>query len=167
MNYKKNGAVLLALILTLMLIATVVTAPGLLQQSLRSAEEKGKEYHHSSCQVSAGCQLDYPDGSIKLVIKPYTMPVLQPLQVDVLVHGAKPEAVSLEFVGRDMPMGLMPYSLSPQQNSAGRWGNDQWRYQDTAMITFCPVDRNMVWLAKVVVEFDQLIRIMVFELENQ
>ena len=162
MNYKKYGAVLLALVLTLILIATLVTAPGLLQQSLRSAEEKAREYHHSSCQVSAGCQLDYPDGSIKLVIKPYTMPVLQPLQVDVLVHGAEPEAVSLEFVGRDMPMGLMPYSLSLQNRSTGRR-----HYQGVAMITFCPVDRNMVWLAKVAIEFDQLIRIMVFELENQ
>ncbi|UYM15256.1 hypothetical protein [Endozoicomonas euniceicola] len=164
MNYKQYGGVLLVLIF----IVVLVVLPGLLKQpSLRSSEDKPREYYYSNCRVSEGCLLGFEDGSVNLVIKPYTMPVLQPLQVNVLVDGAKPVSVNLEFVGRDMPMGLMPYHLSLQQGSVDQHPVDQWHFEGSAMITLCPADRNMIWLAKVVVEFDQLTKIMVFELENK
>ncbi|WP_145912519.1 hypothetical protein [Endozoicomonas montiporae] len=159
MNYKQYGCALLVLAS----MAALVVVPGLLQQrTLLSSEDKAREFHRTFCRVSAGCRLDIHDGTIELFIEPYTMPVLQPLQIDVKIVGVKPESVSMEFIGRDMAMGLMPHNLELLEHSTNFWF-----YRGEAMITFCPVDRNMVWLARVVVESDQLIRTMVFELENQ
>lgn len=157
MNYKQcMGALLIAMVLIAILVVSRQ-----LQQLLHSPVDKACEYHRLSCRVSEGCQLQQSVSGVSLAIKPYTMPLLQPLQVDVVVSGMKPESVSLEFVGRDMPMGLTPYNLSLQRAT-----DDEWHYQGVAMITFCPVNRNMVWLAELVIESDKLIKTIVFELEK-
>ena len=158
MNYKQC----MGMLLVAMVLLAILVVPRQLQQLLHSPVDKTREYHQLNCRVSEGCQLRQSVSGVTLVIKPYTMPLLQPLQVDVVVTGIEPESVSLEFVGRDMPMGLAPHSLSLHRSA-----NDEWHYQGVAMVTFCPVDRNMVWLVELIIESDRLIKTIVFELENQ
>lgn len=159
MNYKQYAGCVLVLGCLLILLCL----PVLLQkQAFHSSDNKRLKRYQSLCKVSEGCEKTFVGGSISLIISPYYMPVMQPLQIDVVVRGEQPQAVSLEFIGRDMPMGLMPYDLPMVPSNKG-----EFLYQGTAMITFCPVDRHMIWLAQLVIESKTAIKTIVFELEDK
>ncbi len=96
-----------------------------------------------------------------LNILPASMPTGQPLAIRAEVSGLAAEKVSMEFVGRDMPMGLMPFNL---QKQSGHFADTD-LYTGTGNITFCTTDRNMVWIARLKMETREAVYNVLFELD--
>ncbi len=116
----------------------------------------------SYCNTFKGCQTRVGDGSITLSILPASMPTGQPLDIKAEVSGLAAEKVSMEFVGRDMPMGLMPFNLEKQSGHFS--GTDL--YTGTGSITFCTTDSKMVWVARLKIETREAVHTIFFELDN-
>ncbi|MGO0306304.1 hypothetical protein ACTL6P_06760 [Endozoicomonas acroporae] len=113
------------------------------------------------CNTYKGCQSRVGNGSIMLNILPASMPTGQPLAIRAEVSGLAAEKVSMEFVGRDMPMGLMPFNL---QKQSGHFADTD-LYTGTGNITFCTTDRNMVWIARLKMETREAVYNVLFELD--
>ncbi|EWG98072.1 hypothetical protein [Halomonas sp. BC04] len=96
------------------------------------------EFHRSSCQVMLGdarylsLAADAPGGIRALELLPLT----------VTLEGVEATAVHVDFVGRDMDMGLHRFPLEAQDNG---------RYEGVAQVPIC-TEATMAWLAQVVVE---------------
>ncbi|WP_160171780.1 hypothetical protein [Endozoicomonas elysicola] len=116
----------------------------------------------SYCNTFKGCQTRVGEGSITLSILPASMPTGQPLDIRTDISGLNAEKVSMEFVGRDMPMGLMPFNLQKQSGHAS--GTDL--YTGTDSITFCTTDSKMVWVARLKIETREAVHTILFELDN-
>ncbi|WP_257293915.1 hypothetical protein [Endozoicomonas sp. YOMI1] len=113
------------------------------------------------CNTFKGCQTRVGDGSITLNILPASMPTGQPLAIRAEVSGLAAEKFSMEFVGRDMPMGLMPFNLQKQSGHSS--GTDL--YTGTGSITFCTTDSKMVWIARLKIETREAVHTVLFELD--
>lgn len=127
-----------------------------------SSTDKAEQQVFSYCDTAAGCRVQLDDGVATLSIHPTSLPVGQPLQVDVNLSGMAARKVTMEFIGRDMPMGLMPFTLSPQGNNGATGGH----YSGTGRVDFCTTDPDMAWLARLKIETHQTIKIIVFELDT-
>ena len=114
------------------------------------------------CNTFKGCQTRVGDGSITLNILPASMPMGQPLAIRAEVSGLAAEKVSMEFVGRDMPMGLMPFNLQKQSG----YSADTDLYTGTGSITFCTTDSKMVWVARLKMETREAVYNVLFELDH-
>ncbi|RDB42203.1 hypothetical protein DU490_14435 [Halomonas sp. DQ26W] len=96
------------------------------------------ELHRSSCQALLGnsrrlsLAADAPRGIRALDLLPLT----------VTLEGVEATAVHVDFVGRDMDMGLHRFPLDAQDNG---------RYEGMAQVPIC-TESTMPWLANVVVE---------------
>lgn len=96
------------------------------------------ELHRSSCQAMLGgarrlsLAADAPNGIRALELLPLT----------VTLEGVEATAVHVDFVGRDMDMGLHRFPLEAQ---------DDGRYEGLAQVPIC-TEATMPWLANVVVE---------------
>ncbi|MFK0573338.1 hypothetical protein [Endozoicomonas sp.] len=116
----------------------------------------------SYCNIIKGCQSRVGEGLVSLNILPSTMPTGQPLDITVELSGLIAEKVTMEFVGRNMPMGLMPFSLKKQSGQSS--GPE--RYTGTGSITFCTADTKMVWVARAKIETREAIHRVLFELDT-
>ena len=103
--------------------------------------------YYQKCSVAKGCRIDEGDVSVIFRVSPVSLPVLQPLKLEVVLKGIKAENVSVEFVGRDMPMGLMPVRLERQWNAALVE-----RYKGVGSISFCTTDNSMIWIARILIK---------------
>jgi len=81
-------------------------------------------------------------GQISLQIEPANLPVMQSLMLTVKVPVKTVDAVSLQFVGQDMDMGLQPVTLTRNPEVSGLW-------QGEGAISLCTVNPDMSWLARV------------------
>ena len=81
-------------------------------------------------------------GTIALALTPRDIPLLKPLQVEVLVEGIEADAASVDFKGVDMNMGFN----RPQLTAVGPG-----RFTGTAVLPVC-VRNAMEWQATVLVE---------------
>lgn len=115
----------------------------------------------SYCDVAATCSTRLQDAKVDLSIEPASMPVLRPLDMVVTLSGVKAERVTLEFAGRDMPMGLDAIPLTRNGHGA-----DYERYTGTGSISFCSADREMVWLARINITTRTEVQTIVFELDT-
>ena len=97
-----------------------------------------------------------------LNVQPATMPTGQPLNIAADLSGFAVEKVTMEFIGRDMPMGLMPFNLKKQSGQVSGSG----RYTGTGTITFCTSDSKMVWIARLKIETRDAIHTVLFELDT-
>jgi hypothetical protein len=96
------------------------------------------ELHHSSCKAMLG-------GSRELSLAadaPGGIRALDLLPLTVTLEGVEATAVHVDFVGRDMDMGLHRFPLEAQDNG---------RYEGLAQVPIC-TEATMSWLARVVVE---------------
>ena len=114
--------------------------------------------YYKLCNLSEGCNLSIGVGLVKFKVFPASLPVLQNLQLDVMLEGFDAEHVSVEFIGRDMPMGLMPVSLQ----KAG-WLSQH--FTGVGCISFCTTDSNMVWIARLTIKTVTNIHRVDFELQ--
>ena len=84
-------------------------------------------------------------GQVSLQISPSTLPVMQPLALAVQLpekEVKEVDAVSVQFVGRDMDMGLQPVRLSRESGTDTLW-------RGNGVISLCTVNADMAWLARV------------------
>ena len=58
-------------------------------------------------------------GQVSLQIEPADLPVMKPLMLTIKVPVNAVEAVSLQFVGQDMDMGLQPVTLTRNPEASG------------------------------------------------
>lgn len=145
--------------ISLVLIAVLVFIP----RYFKSESETGLtgQSFHKRCLVAEGCRLTAADSEIELRIKPSDLPKLEPLDVEVLLRGLSADRVTMEFFGRDMPMGLAPFPLYKQSSFFGPSV-----FSGVGNLTFCTVDKDMIWLARLVIESGSEVTTVVFELET-
>ena len=115
----------------------------------------------SYCDVSMGCSVHFNGTTVELKIAPDSMPVMQLLDLAVVITGLKASDIAVQFTGRDMPMGLEPVGMRQVGSLA-----DSQRYQGTGMISFCSIDQKMVWLAQVHITTKTATQTVVFELDT-
>ena len=120
---------LLKLLIIVTLATIVVALWYLVDYYLRSNTEDITWYppqvpcdlHRSACQADLGLHAD-----LRLSLGKELQP-LQPLEIDVHLHGIEAEQVVVEFVGRNMDMGLNRYVLDDLGNGhfrgRGQFGN--------------------------------------------
>ncbi|WP_062268622.1 hypothetical protein [Endozoicomonas arenosclerae] len=149
---------------SLVLIGALVFLPGYFSKlKSKSESEAGlaRQSYQEICQVAEGCRLMTDSGQIDLNIKPASLPKLEPLDIEVRLEGMSADKVTMEFLGRDMPMGLAPFPLYKQSSFLGPSV-----YSGVGNLTFCTVDKNMTWMARLVIESDSVVTTVVFELES-
>ncbi|WP_426416047.1 hypothetical protein [Aestuariirhabdus sp. LZHN29] len=94
----------------------------------------------SDCALGAPCHTELPGlGAVQLSIQPPTLPHDQPLEVSVQAPAAVREA-SVQFIGKEMYMGLQPVPLIPDDTN---------HYRTSTRISYCTVDSAMRWQAEV------------------
>ena len=127
--------------LILIAIALLLNLPGILRQI--NGEQAVGQYdcldREREC-LAASTSF----GLIALSIEPVSLPAMQPLSLTVNVPDRRVEFVKLQFVGRDMNMGLQPVTLIQNADNPDLW-------QGEGVISLCTVDADMVWLARVTV----------------
>ena len=163
MNIKKQQGVKILALLVIMAIGLLSLSQlvGILSEhSNKQRDVKPSSVVISHCDLTASCQARTPEGVVDLTINPASLPVLQPLALAVTLTGIEAQQVTLEFVGRDMPMGLEPIIL---QRSGSKAGSE--RYIGTGGISFCTVDKEMVWLARIHITTKEEVKAVIFELE--
>ncbi len=80
-------------------------------------------------------------GPVFLQIEPASLPAMQSLSLTATLPIKNVDAVSVQFVGRDMDMGLQPVMLARDSESDIRWRGE-------GVISLCTVNSAMVWLAR-------------------
>ncbi len=96
-----------------------------------------------ACELQSGpCLATALNGkSVELSIAPDGIPLLQPLELVVKLHGIEASAVEVVFSGVDVDMGRLTYPLTTQD---GR------RFDGGASLSVC-TQRRMIWKALVVI----------------
>ncbi len=96
------------------------------------------------CNVRDGpCSLRFASGGeVTFSVRPRGIPVLEPLDLDVILKHLDPLGVEVDFSGLDMNMGYNRVSLEP--SSPGR-------YAGQGMLPVC-VRNRMAWEAKVMLK---------------
>ncbi|KEQ19804.1 hypothetical protein [Endozoicomonas numazuensis] len=144
---------------SLVLMAALVFLPSYFKS--KSETELAQQSYQKKCLVAEGCRLMTGDRHIELNIKPSSLPKLEPLDIEVRLEGVPADKVTMEFFGRDMPMGLAPFPLYKQPSLLGPS-----IYSGIGNLAFCTVDKKMTWLARLVIESDSVVTTVVFELES-
>ena len=95
------------------------------------------------CDLRQGpCTGALPNGAtVRFGLEPRTIPLLEPLAIDVRVGGMRALGVQVDFAGVDMNMGYNRPSLSPEGEG---------RYVGKAVLPVC-VRYRMDWEARVLV----------------
>lgn len=98
------------------------------------------------CDLHSGsCELKIPGGgSVRFEVTPKSIPLLEPLTLDVAVTGIDVDSVEVDFAGVSMNMGFNRTRL--QAAEVGR-------YSGSIILPVC-VRNRMDWEAKVMVETD-------------
>ena len=118
-----------------------------------------KQYYQI-CSLAEGCVLDTGKARVLFNVLPASLPALEALELDVVLEGINAEQVSVEFMGRDMPMGLMPVILKREG-----YGWLSQHYTGVGSISFCASDRQMVWVARLSIKTAVGLQTVAFELQ--
>lgn len=96
------------------------------------------------CDLHQGvCSVSVPDlGTVSLSIEPRPIPVIKPLHVTVQTDGFAANAVTVDFNGVNMNMGINRYAMIKQGEN---------RFEGDSMLPVC-VRNRMAWQADVQVE---------------
>lgn len=147
------------MLLAVSALAGLVAAPKVLRS--QPAEELEQLSFQQHCKVPDGCRAELDEGLVTLRILPGDLPPLQGLDIELSLDGVVAEKVTMEFVGRDMSMSLMPFPLFEQKTPS-----TPAMYRGTGSISVCTSDKNMVWLARLIISSESAVRTVVFELET-
>ena len=123
-----------------------------------SAEIKTVENFKAECDLRRECRIESSEGVIVLDIVPDNLPVMKPLEIALTLEGLEAERVSMQFQGRDMAMNLAPFQLFPQDSGHV--------YGGTGYISYCTIEKDMVWLAKLEIEAEESLITVIFELKG-
>lgn len=139
MSKNKSVAILWVFVVALTLVVASVAAYKI--WPMLNPEIAETAILDPECDLRAGpCTVEFNDGrSVRFAIAPDDIPVVQPLEFDVLTSGIDASSVEVDFQGVDMNMG---YNRS-QLKSEG-----EGRFSGTGMLPVC-VRYAMEWEAKV------------------
>jgi hypothetical protein len=100
-----------------------------------------------SCDLHTGpCTSRVGDnGSVNLSITPKEIPLVKPLEFEVLVQDLTATNVEINFVGVDMNMGFNRFKLSQEQDG---------KFTGGGMLPVCVLD-SMLWEAQVLLTTEQ------------
>lgn len=136
---------LLRLLVLLTLGAVTIALWYLTSYLLRDMGQVRRYPESQGCQLSAGpCMAELGDQrqlTLDLGVRG-EIRALQRMPLEVSLQGVKAERVMVDFVGRDMDMGLHRYPLSLEADG---------RYRGEAQIPIC-TETVMPWRARVVIE---------------
>lgn len=149
----------IGIVVVMLVLAAVVILPK--QLTPGSESQPSQQSYRALCTVSQGCQVDTDLGGVRLAIQPAEMTPMEPLAIELNLEGFSADRVKMEFIGRDMPMGMPSFYLT-REGSSG----DIDVFRGEGSITFCTTDENMVWMARLVIETKSEITTVVFELES-
>ena len=155
------------ILLVVMALAVLLLAPNSLERlflkKLRSNDlgKQEQQSYQALCKVPDGCRLKLSEGVVSLRIAPGDLPALQPLDIKVELEGFSAQQVSMEFIGKDMPMGLWPF---PLEREGGLFAAEH--FTGEGSISLCTTDKNMVWLARLIISSESTVNTVVFELET-
>lgn len=143
----------LAVILIALTVAAVLRLWPLLNPEIMASAPLDE-----GCDLRQGpCVSRLPDGAtIEFGIEPRTIPLLQPLQLQVRIAGLDAQAVEVDFQGVDMNMGYN----RPRLTAA-----EQGRFSGAAVLPVC-VREWMEWEALVLVHTDRGIVAAPFRFET-
>ncbi len=134
----RSLAILAALLLAMVAAVAIYTAWPLLFPEIAARAPLASE-----CDLRAGsCSVVFPDGArVTFAIQPKSIPVVAPLEFEVVVQGMQADGVEIDFIGVDMNMGFNRAKLSRLEG--GRFSGD-------GMLPVCVRD-VMEWEARVLV----------------
>lgn len=97
-----------------------------------------------ACDLRLGaCKLPLPgNGSVSFSIEPRNIPVMKPLQLDVVVQGVEVVQVAVDFTGVDMNMGFNRSQLN--REGAGHFAGE-------GTLPVC-IRNRMDWEARVILQ---------------
>ncbi|MET0089675.1 MAG: hypothetical protein ABW068_06590 [Candidatus Thiodiazotropha sp.] len=100
------------------------------------------------CDLREGpCTTRLPNGvQVRFSIQPRSIPVVKPLQLEVVLKGLVADKVEVDFAGTDMNMGFNRVTLSPSSNPGV--------YTSGGMLPVCVRDA-MEWEARVLISTAQ------------
>ncbi len=100
------------------------------------------------CDLRQGpCTTRLPDGAyVSFSIEPRSIPVVKPLQLQVVLQGLNADKVEVDFAGTDMNMGFNRVTLGPS--------TDPGVYNSGGMLPVCVRDA-MEWEARVLISTAQ------------
>ncbi len=100
----------------------------------------------TSCDLRQGaCLLKLPNGGqVSLSITPNNIPVLQPLELNVMINNIKASSIEVDFVGINMDMG---YNRSKLKKI------DEQHFKGNVIIPACV--SKMEWEARVLLQTDK------------
>ncbi len=103
--------------------------------------------HDPQCDLRAGpCTMDFPRvGRVTFGIRPETLPLIQPLKLEVRLEGIEARGVEVDFTGLGMHMGFNRPSL--RQTGEGRFSGE-------GVLPVC-VRKAMEWEARVLIQTDE------------
>ncbi|MBE0510718.1 MAG: hypothetical protein IBX49_08330 [Gammaproteobacteria bacterium] len=138
------------LILSMMAVFLLGLLAGLVHQRLgqsgqtpamsvdwRAQADSDCDLHTLACRVSLG------DGTwMSLSLSPRPIRMLEPLDIQVSLHGIEAQRVAVDFQGMEMDMGYLRPTLSPLGNG---------HYQAGIVLPLCTT-RQMHWRATVLID---------------
>lgn len=111
-----------------------------------------------SCDLhQSNCSLTLPGGGkVTLSIEPRPIPVIEQLAIEVSTESLDAEAVTVDFSGIDMNMGINRFALKKK---------DPGNYKGSGMLPVC-IRNRMEWEAKVLVQTDEGVLVAPFRFET-
>lgn len=100
-----------------------------------------------SCSLSVGpCSYELPEGgSFMLAVTPAGIPLMKPLDFNMVLLGVEATSIVIDIRGRNMDMGFNQVSMI-------HGPDDSW--QGNGILPICNL-RRMLWTAEVVLDSDQ------------
>lgn len=120
----------LALVLLVLLGLGYALAPRWLPETEMTLPPQTCDLNRVDCEASLP-----GGGQVRLGLRPQPVPLLEPIRVEVVVHGIGAERVELDFAGADMDMGPNRVSLKSEGDN---------RFAGTATLPVC-VSGRMRW----------------------
>lgn len=110
------------------------------------------------CDLRSGnCELQLPDGGVvQFGITPRSLPLLEPMTLDVMVTGTDVGSVEVDFAGVSMNMGFNRTKLKPA---------DDGKFSGSIILPVC-VRNRMEWQANVMLGTDAGIIVAPFRFET-
>ncbi|MCK5894490.1 MAG: hypothetical protein KAG53_08830 [Endozoicomonadaceae bacterium] len=135
---------MLGTLLIVGILLTVVAGVLYIPKVIYSGDEASAVSRHDCMERDSACRsLIKNVGEVSLLIEPASLPAMKPLTLTVNVPAKEVTSVMVQFVGRDMAMGLQPVALAPDPFTPQVWRGE-------GVISLCTIDPDMVWMARLI-----------------
>lgn len=127
------------------ILLAVITGVLYLPKVIHFGDEVSAVSRHDCMERDSACRsLIKNVGEVSLLIEPASLPAMKLLNLTVTVPAKEIASVMVQFVGRDMDMGLQPVALAPDPSTPHVWRGE-------GTISLCTMNPDMVWMARLIV----------------